>query len=342
MNDNFDLTPLRKLPEFDSLNGGAGDDTMNSSNDEDTLDGGEGNQALPIACGMKTDKQYYKIFEVKPEWAYLLAGLKPPGRVQFRSVAIKELEGIADGVLIPADVAEPLTVMELQEQENAEIYATMAIKMASLQKMHDMRAVRGVIFFGDKRLDPNTEPWNQVIQSFVLRDAVVAFAEQHPNHPLAAVFDPLLARDDDEFKRRAVGDLRQIKYSGELSRKARDVLLDVFASWVHQRFKHLPRKEIEIMMLSELPSLEETRAGKELIELGEARGEARGLAEAVLLLMAERFGRISEPSRKQILALPKSTVQALLKVADDITSLESLKQWLARHPLLKQRPEKRE
>ena len=81
-------------------------------------------------------------------------------------------------------------------------------------------------------------------------------------------------------------------------------------------------------MFSELPSLEETVAGKELIQLG----EARGLAEAVVVVvLVERLERISEPLRKQILALPKSTAQALLKAADDITSLESLKQWLARH-----------
>ena len=106
------------------------------------------------SCGMRTDKEYYKIFEVKPDWVYLVRGEKPPGKVNFRSVAIKELEGVADGVAIPTDPGEPLTVIEFQEQDNAEIYATTAIKMAALQKMYGMRSVRGVIFFGERRLDP--------------------------------------------------------------------------------------------------------------------------------------------------------------------------------------------
>ena len=149
------------------------------------------------------------------------------------------------------------------------------------------------------------------------------------------MFDPLLARDEQELKSRAIGDVQQIKYSGQLSQHARQVLLDVFASWLLQRFKHLPRKEIEAMMLSELPSLEETMAGKELIQLGESRGEAKGFAEAILLLMTARFQRVPDVLRKQIRALPKATAQALLTKVDDIASLDALKLWLSRHALTK-------
>lgn len=281
--------------------------------------------------GMRTDKHYFKIFEVRPDWAYLLAGIKPPKRLQFRSVAIKELEAIADGVAIPAEPSESLGVIEMQEQFNAEIYPTTAIKMAALQKMYGMRPVIGMIFFGEARLDPQTEPWRHVISSFVLRDAVTAFAERHPDHPLTAVFDPLLARSDEDLKNRANADVRCIKFAPELTDKARDALLNVFASWMLQRFKHLPRREIEAMMLIDLPPLEETVSGKELIQLGEVRGEARGLSEAILVVSTARFQRVPEALRKQISLLSTQTAKALLSDLDQITSLTALKDWLSKH-----------
>ncbi len=280
---------------------------------------------------MRTDKHYFKIFEVRPDWAYLLAGMKPPRRLLFRSVAIKELEGIADGVVIPGDRSEPLTVIEMQEHWNAEIYATTVIKMAALQKMYGMRPVRGFLFFGESRLDPQTEPWRHVISSFVLRDAVSAFSKQNPDHPLAAVFDPLLARTDEELQNRAASDIRCIKQCDQISDKTRDILLDVFTSWMRQRFKHLPRREIEAMMLIDLPPLEETIEGKELVQVAEARGEARGFCEAILALSTARFQRVPDAVRKQIMLLPKSTAQLLLSDLDKITSLPALKEWLVKH-----------
>ncbi len=97
------------------------------------------------------------------------------------------------------------------------------------------------------------------------------------------------------------------------------------------------------MMLIDLPPLEETVSGKELIQIaearglargeaeGEKRGEARGLCEAILVLSKARFQRVPETLRKQILLLPKPAAHSLLNVLDDITSLDALKDWVTKH-----------
>ena len=106
------------------------------------------------------------------------------------------------------------------------------------------------------------------MRAFVLHDVVEAFEQNHPGHPLVAVFKPLLADSDESLEREAVRHYRAIKY-GELSAACRASLLEVFVSWLEQRLKHKSKKEIEIMLLGELPELEETQSGKDLIRIGE-------------------------------------------------------------------------
>jgi hypothetical protein len=97
---------------------------------------------------------------------------------------------------------------------------------------------------------------------------------------LVAVFKPLLVEDDVALEAEAAGYYRTIKYS-ELPTACKTSLLDVFVSWLEQRLSHKNKKEIEIMLLGELPELEETQSGRDLIRIGEERGirvgEERGI-----------------------------------------------------------------
>ena len=63
---------------------------------------------------MKTDKQLFKIFEAVPDWIFQLTGLPSPGECQLRSFTVKALAREADGVVIPEDPDQPVTVVEFQ------------------------------------------------------------------------------------------------------------------------------------------------------------------------------------------------------------------------------------
>ena len=82
------------------------------------------------------------------------------------------------------------------------------------------------------------------------------------------------------MERKAVDYYRTIKHS-ELSADCKAALLDVLVSWLGQRFKHKGIQETLAMLLGELPPLEETQLGKELIQIGEQRGQEKGLAQGL-------------------------------------------------------------
>ena len=270
---------------------------------------------------MRTDKQYYQIFEVCPHWVYLLTGQQPPAKLQMRSIAIKELELIADGVVIPDDPIEPLLVVEFQERREPEIYARTAIKMAALQKMHGMRAVNGIIFFGDQKLDPQTQPWCRIIDSFVISEVVRSFATQHADHPLQVVFHPLLTLKDDELIAGIKADYHHLKEYPDLNDRARQVLVNVYESWMVQRFKTLYPQEIENMMLIDLPPLEETVSGKMLVEATQSKTSA----ELLVLLLQSRF-RVPAAVRKQLSTLGSKALKSMVVRHAEIVSLSDLKQ----------------
>ena len=118
-----------------------------------------------------------------------------------------------------------------------------------------------------------------------------------------AVFAPLLADSEEILEREAVCHYRAIKYS-ELTAACKTSLLEAFVSWLEQRLKHKSKREIEMVLLGELPELEETQSGKDLIRIGEERGELRGelrgeqrgelrgLQKAILVSLKARYGMV--------------------------------------------------
>ena len=112
-------------------------------------------------AGMETDKQLYGVFRAKPEWVFLLARLPPVGKCVMRSLVVKPLERRSDGVIVPEAPTPPLSVIEFQFGENAQIYTRTAQKMAAVQEEFNMREVQGIIFFGDVKFDPQTKPWTK-------------------------------------------------------------------------------------------------------------------------------------------------------------------------------------
>jgi predicted transposase YdaD len=288
---------------------------------------------------MKTDKQLFKIFAAVPEWLFELAGLPSPGTSTLQSFTVKALERVADGVVVPEAPDQPLTVVEFQFQKDDSIYLRMVVEMAAVQEANPGRSVQGVIFFGYNNLDPRTEPWTRVVRSCVLAEVLDAWERERPRHPLVAVFKPLLAESEEALEREAVAHYRAIKYS-ELADACKRALEAVFVSWLEQRLKHKQKKEIEIMLLGELPDLEETQSGKDLIRIGEQRGlekgreEGReeGLEKAILVFLAARHGAVPPAIQEKIEALTADEAERLIQHLPQCPSLDALAQWFAAKP----------
>jgi predicted transposase YdaD len=274
---------------------------------------------------LKTDKELYRIFEVAPEWVFELAGLPSPGKSTLKSVTVKALERRADGVIVPEAPDQPLTIVEFQFQADDTIYRRTVVEMAAVQDAFPGRVVQGLIFFGYNGLDPQTVPWTQVVRSYVLPDVLREWERKQPKHPLVAVFKPLLAESEEVLRRQAAGYFRAITHSS-LSAAGKASLEEVFVSWLVQRFKDKTRKEIEMMLLGELPELEETVAGKELIQIGEKRGWEEGL----LAFLAARHGAVPAAIQEEIAKLTPAKAKRMMQFLARCQSLDEVTQWLAR------------
>jgi len=236
------------------------------------------------------------------------------------------LERRTDAVIVPEALTPPLSVIEFQFGENPQIYTRTAQKMAAVQEEFDMREVQGIVFFGDAKFDPQTKPWTRIVRSIVLPDEVRRLAERHPEHPLVAVFQPLLAASETELEQKAGGFFRTIKRS-KLKEGVKEALEEVFTNWLGQRLANRTKQEIEKMLLGELPPLVETRLGQDLIKIG----EEQGLVKAVVIVLEGKRGRLTKALRQRIQKLPGDELCQLLAEADRWESLEPLDAWLAKH-----------
>jgi hypothetical protein len=248
----------------------------------------------------------------------------------MRSLTVKALERRTDGAIVPEATAPPLSVIEFQFGENPQIYTRTVQKMAAVQEEFGMREVQGVIFFGDRRLDPRTKPWTSLVRAIVLPDELRRLAERNPDHPLVATFQPLLAENEAELERNARGFLHTIKTS-KLKTGVKEALEEVFMSWIIQRLAYRTKQEIEKMLIGELPELVETRAGRDILAIGEERGLAAGLVRAVFVLLERKRGRLTKALRQRIQKLTNDQLCQLLAEADAWDSLDPLAPWLAKH-----------
>jgi predicted transposase YdaD len=124
-----------------------------------------------------------------------------------------------------------------------------------------------------------------------------------------------------------------------MNRDVKEALEEVFLSWLIQRLPKRTRQEIEKMLVGELPELAETRTGQDLIKIGEERGlvtglatgRTEGLAEAVVIVLEGKRGRLTKALRQRIGKLTNEQLRQLLSAADAWESLDPLAVWLAEH-----------
>jgi predicted transposase YdaD len=229
---------------------------------------------------METDKHFYELFEVNPQWIFDLTGRPSPGPCQFISITLKAIERRSDGVLVPECLTEPILVTELQMQVDREIYGRLVIEMALIQGERPDRNVEGIVIFGSRELDPTTEPWTKVVSAYYLDEMLDLLSKRDPVHPLVAVFQPLVQKNRELLEDNAAVYYGQIKSSASGDRE-KGKLLSVFVDWMMQRFSELGKQEIEMMLLGQLPNLRDTQAGKDLIAIGYDEGIEKGIEKGI-------------------------------------------------------------
>ncbi len=254
----------------------------------------------------------------------MLAGLDPPAGAKMESVSVKALQRTMDGLVRSSDPGEPLTVVEVQFQRDEAIYTRLVVEMALVQEESGFGPVRGVVFFAKRSLDPGTEPWASVVRSVVLEEALPKLEGVEPARPLVAAFAPVFEEDGAELEKRAAGLYRQIT-AGDLPHERIDALTQVFVSWLTERFRDRTQKEIA--MILDLPSILETRAGREIYEEGIEQGIERGIERGLVAIARRKFGDLDMGIVSRIEALNAEAAEALLL---DLLEMKSLAEFRER------------
>lgn len=243
---------------------------------------------------MKTDKQIHTLLASSPEaFRFLTDGIELNGPYQGRSVVFKDLERRADHVFEPDDGQGPTYLIEVQAQHTGDVYDRLVMELLLYRRAHPERTVYGQVIFLHAGCDEPDWPWAEWVGRGPLRkpvylDQVLEKArQQHSDHPLLAVFLPWFARDE-ELAQQAPAAWRRLE---ALTEPGAAVLLDVFMSWMMERFKGQTYEEV-LRMLQVLTPLEETRAYQELVGKGEKLGRQQEALELLTKQLRRRFGRL--------------------------------------------------
>ena len=266
---------------------------------------------------METDKHFYEIFQVNPQWIFELTGRPSPGACQFISMTLKAIERRSDGVLVPDSPAESISVTEIQMQYDKEVYGRITMEMVLVQSERPGRKVEGIIIFGSRELDPETEPWRQVVSVYYLDEMLEQLTIRTPNHPLVAVFQPLLEKNREFLERNASVYYTQIKSSTSNERQ-KAKLLSVFIDWMLQRFSELGKEEIETMLLGQLPDLRDTQAGKDLIAIGIEKGIEKGMEKGAFIGTIRTCQSVLGLEMSNVADLYAKSIEDLTKVASEL------------------------
>ena len=121
---------------------------------------------------------------------------------------------------------------------------------------------------------------------------------------------------------------RGIKGSA-LTDTVKSTLLEVFVNWLELRLKHKGKKEIEKMLLGELPDLRETQSGKDLIQIGKEEGKIEGKIEGkredLVRVLEKKFGKLPADTRQRIGQLDSvAKLEDLLLQALDAAGVDQL------------------
>jgi predicted transposase YdaD len=283
---------------------------------------------------VKTDSQFLNIFQCFPEELYRLLGLPDPGPCTVQSVEIKEIARRTDCLCTPQDPAVEQLVVEFQMNRDEGIYDRSVIEAASIRIKNHPRKIRIAIVFGTASLDPQTEPWKQVVQSIYLDEAIASLARREPGHFLVALFRPLLEPENKTVEKLAPSDYSQLREMKHPAAQNASPLADIFYDWLLQRFKTLTATEIA-KMIAQLTPIEETAAGRELIGIGVSRGRQEGRQEGryegteatLLKLLARRFSRLPASVTQSVKSLDQTGLEQLTDALLDLQSVEALEAW---------------
>ncbi len=128
-----------------------------------------------------------------------------------------------------------------------QIYGRVVEEMAVIQEEHAGREVQGVLIFGSIDLDPQAAPWSRIVSAYYLDDMLTELEHSCPDHPLIALFQPLIEKDNKRLQENAsqyYNSDRGVCHRGAPQRKIDQRLHRLAVSAIHDTRNSGDRKNV--------------------------------------------------------------------------------------------------
>ena len=225
---------------------------------------------------MKTDELFYELFRFSPESLLELVQLDIQGPYRFESITVKSTEKRFDGYFKNVGDAGPDIFLEIQGYRDHNIYWRLFREICAFHEQRkDHCPFIAVVLFIDASLDPGNPPLNPAPPNHLIRrDLVECLKSIQDNATPLVVLKPLTLEDKADLPE-AVGWWTAGIDSMGLPEDRKKALTELLEYAILQRFNEFTLEEIRKMI--QLTPLEETVAGKQLIDQGLQKGLEKGL-----------------------------------------------------------------
>jgi len=240
---------------------------------------------------MKTDPLFYELFRFSPESLLELVQLNAPGPYHFESVTVKSTEKRFDGYFKNVGENGPDIFLEIQGYRDDNIYWRLFREICMFHEQRkDHRPFVAVALFIDPSLNPGSpplkpEPPNQLIR----RNLADCLKDIRDNATPLVVLKPLTLEDKADLPE-AVGQWKAGIDAMALPEDRKKTLTELLEYAILQRFKEFTLEEIRKMI--QLTPLEETVAGKQLIDMGVEKGVEKGMEKGRLIGQIQLIQRL--------------------------------------------------
>ena len=217
-----------------------------------------------------------------PAELFLLLGLPLPGEVRARSETFKELETSTDLVVerVPPDDDTPVRIVEFQGYRDKQFLPKLMVRCGLFRVQHPHQSLRCHVIYLDRIFESVAVDDGGVFcpQVSYLPDLIEQLQQADPNSPLLSVLRPLTAATETELTSTAAGDYDNLRATQELTESQRATWLNVFHFWLMKRLKKT-LEEIQTMIITQLPEVEELPWGQQLKARWTAEGRLEGRRE---------------------------------------------------------------
>jgi predicted transposase/invertase (TIGR01784 family) len=273
---------------------------------------------------MRRDTIFYQLFLRFPQLLFELLPDKPADAEQytFEAIEVKETAFRTDGVWMPPTPAGTAYFAEVQFQPDEIFYERMnaEISIFTYRNRHKCSSWQGVVFFPTRDLQQSS--LTMVSHLLDSGKIIPIFLDELPSDVSPALNMMVLTTLEGED---AITAAKQALAQGSNNRD----IIEMVTTIMVYKFTQLTRAEVDAMLGV---TLQETRVYQDALAegevIGEARGEAKGKLEMLVMLLSQRFGALPESLTDRLSQLSIEQLEALGTQLFNFTKVADITAWL--------------